>query len=72
MNGHSTLPLFDILPIRAGKIIFLRNYFELLLQLQVPDMYQIKINMMKLTYVAITVQYINGFRDPLYQVWETL
>ena len=55
MKGHSTLALITMLPIRADRIIFLRNDFEFLQQLEVPKMSQIKIkiNMMKLTYIAI-------------------
>ena len=55
MKGHSTLALITMLPIRADRITFLRNHFELLQQLEVPEMTQIKIkiNMTKLTYIAI-------------------
>ena len=53
MKGHSTLALITMLPIRADRIIFLRNDFEFLQQLEVPKMSQIKINMMKLTYITI-------------------
>ena len=57
MKGHSTLALITMLPIRADRIIFLRNNFEFLQQLEVPEMskikIKIKINMMKLTYITI-------------------